>query len=418
MELCNSNPVLAGTSGPVDVSDACPVLAAWDRRDDLDSPGAILFRRFAAKALALPGPVGGVPGVYPPTVWDVPFDAADPVNTPRGLNTDDAAVRAALADAVAELRELGIPLDARLREWQYEKRGEARIPIHGGPGGLGVFNAISAPFRGGDGFPDITSGSSFVMAAHMDGGADGCPESRMILTYSLSANPASPHYADQTRMYSRKQWLDMLFCVEDLLRTRPRLTELGCVAPGGFTRARVGGRSGALRVRFRRVVKLPVRAIVSRAGGSRVARARRMRPFVLHRSLAPGRYVLRLSVPARKGTTDRRELPFAVTGGGTVRRLRPFSRPERCGLLRSARLGGPVFGGALRVRAKLGRRARATATLLRGGRLVERKRLKGRGLARRARFATAGAPSGAHRVRIVVRRGKRRARAVLHATRR
>jgi acyl-homoserine-lactone acylase len=417
--LCKSSPTLVGTNGPVDVSQACPILEAWDMRDDLDSPGAILFRRFAGKALALPGPVGSVPGLYPPTVWDTPFDPADPVNTPRGLNTGDPAVRAALADAVAELREVGIPLDARLREWQYEKRGEERIPIHGGPGGLGVFNAISAPFRGGEGYPDITSGSSFVMAAHLNGGARGCPESRAILTYSLSANPASPHFADQTRLYSRKQWVDMLFCVEDLLRKRPRVTELGCVKAGGFTRARVRGRSGRLRVAFRRVVRLPVRAQVFRVGRSgrarRVTGMRRMRPFTIRRALRPGRYFARLSVPARKGTVDRRELPFAITSGGRVRRAKPFSRPAKCGLIRSARLSGPVFAGSLRVRAKLGRRGRATATLLRGGRAVQRKRLRGRRLVRRARFATAGLPRGSYRVRIVVRAGKRRAKTALFA---
>ena len=34
----------------VDVSGACDVLARWNRRDDLDAPGALLFRRFAARA--------------------------------------------------------------------------------------------------------------------------------------------------------------------------------------------------------------------------------------------------------------------------------------------------------------------------------------------------------------------------------
>ena len=61
--MCRSNPTLEGSSGPVDVSAACPVLAAWDLHDNLDSKGAILFRRFASRALANPGglPVG-VPG--------------------------------------------------------------------------------------------------------------------------------------------------------------------------------------------------------------------------------------------------------------------------------------------------------------------------------------------------------------------
>ena len=132
----------------------------------------------------------GLPTGTPPGVFTVPFDPNDPVNTPRGLNTDNSTVRAALADSVKELRDQGIPLDARLREYQYEMRGKERIPIHGGPGGLGVFNAISAPFKAREGFPDIVHGSSFVMAAHLNG--TRCPDSRSILTYSLSANPDSP----------------------------------------------------------------------------------------------------------------------------------------------------------------------------------------------------------------------------------
>src|SRR3712207_6889612 len=39
-------------SGPVDVSEACPSLERWNVRDDLDSNGAILFRRFAERAIA------------------------------------------------------------------------------------------------------------------------------------------------------------------------------------------------------------------------------------------------------------------------------------------------------------------------------------------------------------------------------
>ena len=49
--FCEQNPSLTGAAGPVDVSGACPVLAAWDLRDDLDSAGAILFRRFVSQLL-------------------------------------------------------------------------------------------------------------------------------------------------------------------------------------------------------------------------------------------------------------------------------------------------------------------------------------------------------------------------------
>jgi acyl-homoserine-lactone acylase len=215
VSLCNSAPggFLLGSSGQVNVSEACPVLAAWDLHDDLDSNGAILFRRFATHALASPGGLPISPPLGDLLVYSKPFDANDPVDTPSGLQTLSPKVQQALADAVTDLREAGIPLDAPLRGFQYERRGDERIPIHGGPGDpIGVFNAINVPWSGDPaepGYPNVPSGSSFVMVTSFTG---GCPDDRSILTYSQSENPNSPYFADQTRMFSNKQWVDPAFC--------------------------------------------------------------------------------------------------------------------------------------------------------------------------------------------------------------
>jgi acyl-homoserine-lactone acylase len=210
VRLCEGNPTLTASDGSsVDVSEACPVLAAWDVHDDLDSRGAILFRRFASRALGSPVPVGGPP-VSP---FATPFDVNDPVNTPNGLASNQGTVRAALADAVQDLREAGIPLDAPLGEYQYAQKNGERIPIHGGPGDpIGVFNAISARWNG-KGFNPVDYGSSFVMVTSFTG---GCPDDRSILTYSLSTNPRSPYYDDQTRMFSEKEWVDPPFCAGEV----------------------------------------------------------------------------------------------------------------------------------------------------------------------------------------------------------
>jgi acyl-homoserine-lactone acylase len=217
VSLCESAPggFLLGSSGPVDVSAACPVLAAWDLHDDLGSNGAILFRRFATRALANPAspitlPTGDL------TAFSTPFSASDPVNTPSGLNVASPKVQLALADAVTDLRGAGIPLDAPLNGYQYEKRGSERIPIHGGPGVLGGFNAINVSWVGSGaepGYPNVPSGSSFVMVTSFTG---GCPDDRSILTYSQSENPESPYFADQTRMFSGKQWVDPPFCASEI----------------------------------------------------------------------------------------------------------------------------------------------------------------------------------------------------------
>jgi acyl-homoserine-lactone acylase len=219
VQLCNSAPggYLLGSSGPVNVSGACPVLAAWDLHDNLDSNGAILFRRFATRALASPG---GLPINLPTgdlSVFSTPFDANDPVNTPSGLNTASPKVQQALADAVTDLQSAGIPLNAPLRGYQYEKRGDEKIPIHGGPGDPnGDFNAINVSWSADPaepGYPNVPHGSSFVMVTSFNG---GCPDNRSILTYSESENPNSPYYADQTRMFSNKQWVDPPFCASEV----------------------------------------------------------------------------------------------------------------------------------------------------------------------------------------------------------
>jgi acyl-homoserine-lactone acylase len=225
--FCEATPVMTGSSGPVDVSEACPVLRAWDLHDDLDSRGAILFRRFASRALGAV-PVTGTPGLYTNQ-----FDADDAVHTPYGLNVANPVVERSFADAVQDLRSNGIALDAPLGDVQYERRGEERIPIHGGPGVVGVFNAINTvwdPPRGNT-YNNVPSGSSFVMAAQFTDDPD-CPvDTRTILTYSQSTNPNSPYFADQTRMFSRKEWKDEAYC-EDEIAADPNL-EVQTISEGG-----------------------------------------------------------------------------------------------------------------------------------------------------------------------------------------
>jgi acyl-homoserine-lactone acylase len=236
VQMCNANPTLPGSNGPVDVSAACPVLAAWDLHDNLDSPGAVLFRRFASRALAAVGLD------RPPGIFREEYSSADPVHTPRGLNTENPRVQQALADAVTDLRSSNIPLDATLRDYQYERRGSEKIPIHGGPGTLGVFNAINVSFVPGQGYPNVPHGSSYVYAAQFTGDSS-CPvDTRSILTYSLSTNPNSPYFADQTRMFSNKEWVDEAYC-ENEIAADPNLqvTELsdGYPRPRGATPLRV-----------------------------------------------------------------------------------------------------------------------------------------------------------------------------------
>jgi acyl-homoserine-lactone acylase len=220
VRLCESAPggMLLGSSGPVDVSGACEPLREWDLRDDLDSAGAVLFRRFATNATSsftcLPtGLQGGTcPGMQ--TLFSQPlYDNSDPVNTPGGgLNIANPLVIGALADAVSDMEAADLPLDAALRGVQTEVRGGSEIPIHGGPGSLGVFNVISSSWNpDAGGYKDVFHGASFIMAAAFRDGK--CPvRASTFVTYGQSENQESPHAGDYTRAYSRKRWNRPPFC--------------------------------------------------------------------------------------------------------------------------------------------------------------------------------------------------------------
>lgn len=208
VQLCESLPGgVAPTSsgGTIPVGDACQVLAGWNGREDPDAQGAVLFREFWERALALPqGP------------WSVPFDAADPVNTPSGLNIGDQSVVAAFGDALSALTSAGVPYDASLGSMQYVVRDGVRIPIPGGPADPdGDFNGFSQNVLATPG-ADPGDSTSYIQAVTWNRGG-GCPVvARTVLAYSESTDPDSPHYADQTELFSRKGWVRAVFCASDV----------------------------------------------------------------------------------------------------------------------------------------------------------------------------------------------------------
>ncbi|WP_327426444.1 penicillin acylase family protein [Streptomyces sp. NBC_01236] len=191
----------------VDVSEACGVLGAWDHSMNTDSRGALLFDRFWRKlAVAVPAA----------QLWKVPFSAADPVRTPNTLNTDAPGFTTALADTVTELRTAGIALDAKLGANQFVVRNGQRIPVPGGTESLGVWNKVEPVWNpAAGGYTEVTTGSSYIQAVGWDGSR--CPVARTLLTYSQSSNPNSPHYSDQTRLFSGEKWVTSRFCEKDIL---------------------------------------------------------------------------------------------------------------------------------------------------------------------------------------------------------
>jgi len=233
---CRAQGTMPGSSGLVDVSEACEVLAAWDRTDNLDSPGSVLFKRFADLSMASNDFLISYVGANGAPMWRTPYvPGGDPVATPSGLGPAWAPAQQALADAVTQVQEAGIPLDATLRDYQRTTYGGKSNPVHGGEGTLGLFNAMNTRWDG-NGYSAGGGGPSFVQVTSF---GDGCPDDRTLLLGSQrSQHSGWDRSADQVALYAKKEWVDPPFCDDEVaVAAKESVTVLG---RGGVKSVRAG----------------------------------------------------------------------------------------------------------------------------------------------------------------------------------
>ena len=186
------------------VVQACSVLRAWDRKANIDSRGALLFREFWNIATNLPNK------------WAVPFNPADPVHTPAGVAPAAVpSMLAALKTAATRLQGLNIPLDAMLGDYQADTRNGVRVPLHGGLGDVdGAYNSIRWNTDiSATGYNNPYWGASYIQTVTFD--ANG-PQAQGMLVYGQSTDPKSPYYADQIGVYARKEWPALPFTQEKI----------------------------------------------------------------------------------------------------------------------------------------------------------------------------------------------------------
>ena len=217
----------------VDLTEACQVLAGWDSIYDLDRTGPIVWRetmaRFDSAAFESAGPL-----------FEDPFNAADPTQTPAIPAVDTAPILDAMARAVQTIAKAGFDLDSTLGAAQFAERGDERIPLHGGQSDDGVTNIVGwsggssstepEPSRGeavvagsslrGEGYR-VNSGTSFVMTVDYTGDE---VEAWALLTYGETGDRESPFFVSQTVRFSEKNWRTVAFTNEQI-EADPNLTE-------------------------------------------------------------------------------------------------------------------------------------------------------------------------------------------------
>lgn len=147
-------------------------------------------------------------------MWNTPFDASDPLNTPRDLNSNDPQLIQAMTDAIQSLRDAGVAFNATWGSLQVAgDRGAPPIALGGGTGdAAGNANALASRWpkqNKNKYYRPVTYGSSHIQAiAFLSGGR---VSAHTILTYSQSEDPTSRFSSDQTRLFAHKKWVDFAF---------------------------------------------------------------------------------------------------------------------------------------------------------------------------------------------------------------
>ncbi|WP_116830264.1 acylase [Pseudomonas syringae] len=183
----------------------CTALKAWDGRADLNSGiGFVYFQKIMTSMQAVA------------SRWRVAFDPQDPVHTPSGLAIENSSVatalRAAMLAAVDDVAKAGLPAGSKWGDIQVSSISGKQIPIHGGPAGLGVYNAMQT-VAGKDGKREVVSGTSYMQVVTFD---EQGPKAQGLLAFSESSNPQSAHSSDQTEAFSKKRWQALPFTEQQI----------------------------------------------------------------------------------------------------------------------------------------------------------------------------------------------------------
>lgn len=197
-----------------DAERACNAMSKWDRSANLTSGiGFLYFQAFMAKLEEVEN------------AWQQSFNPSDPLHTPRGLATKNSAVakqvKQALREAARSVNALQLPDDIAWGDIQVAIRNDKRIPIPGGDGALGIYNAITSVPEADH--REVIDGSSYIQLVSFD---EQGPVAHGLLTFSQSSDPASQHAADQTLLFSQdkfsqKQWPLLPFTAEQIAANPP-----------------------------------------------------------------------------------------------------------------------------------------------------------------------------------------------------
>jgi acyl-homoserine-lactone acylase len=185
-------------SPDAEVRAAGGILAAWDRRFEADSRGALLFETWA--------------GLFAPRTFldqsgfAVAWNPDDPLETPSGIR-DMGKALALLKQAAADAKARYGAIDRSFGDVSRFRIDNVDLPGNGGFGNLGVFRTITwGPLKDGTRTP--VHGETWVSMVEF-----GTPMKAVgMMSYGNASQPGSKHRSDQLSLLAEKRfrtlWLD------------------------------------------------------------------------------------------------------------------------------------------------------------------------------------------------------------------
>ncbi|SHH81627.1 penicillin acylase family protein [Pollutimonas bauzanensis] len=190
----------------VAIGKACEVLRHWNGAATVDAKGAYLWDEIWKR-------IGKIAG---PSLYAVPFNPADPVNTPSGLDARNPDIAQGFGAAILSIEASGRPIDPARGEVLYVDKDGRNIPLFGGCDGPGYFTSACAAW-GDEASGDIRDrdllGNSYMQVVSFD--KDGV-QAYVMLSHSQSDDPASLRYSNATRRYATRHWTRWRYTEHDI----------------------------------------------------------------------------------------------------------------------------------------------------------------------------------------------------------
>ena len=194
-----------------DVRGALALMRRWDNTSAPGSRGGVLFEIwFQRYSLLSKGA----------DVFAHPWSEANPLRTPRGLNSASRAADA-FKWAVEETTKRHGNWDVAWGEVHRVRRGTIDVPVGGCSGQLGCFRVLTFA-RAADGKLAADGGDGWVLAVEFG----TTPRAYSVLAYGQSPKPESPWHADQAAMFAAGKLKRVAFTAADVeagavMRYRP-----------------------------------------------------------------------------------------------------------------------------------------------------------------------------------------------------